>query len=377
MTPPGLGRRGGFDKTYRGLAAVSRVKAAFVLVLAIAFAGCLGGEARTEWAYADTQLAALADDGRTGRGVTVAILDTGINLGHPALSHLKDGKHDNGELVAFRDYLTNKEGIGAAVDEDGHGTHVLGVISARGSSFMDKLAYGGVDLRGGAPNVRLVVARVCGADGCLAEALPRAVEWAVDQGADVLSLSLGGERAPSLLGSQRDQLSSAVNAAIDRGVVVVASAGNEGTAHGDVSAPADVPGVIAVGAVDKSGAVWEGSSRGAPTDCRSVPLVGSQGRCPPHQKPELVAPGVDILGPWSGTSYVRATGTSQACPFVTAAVALILEGRQDLGNREAVMEVKRALVESAKPTSGQDLPHDTASGYGLLQAKAALNAYRT
>ena len=352
--------------------------AAVLLVVLVASSGCLGGEARTEWAYSSTQLADLADEGRTGAGVTVAILDTGINLGHPSLDHLRDGKEDNGEVVAFRDFIDGRDGVANAFDDDGHGSHVAGIISARGSSFGDKLAYGGVDLKGGAPSVRLVIGRVCGGDTCKADSIPGAIQWAVAQGADVLSLSLGGERGSNLLGLQRDALTNAVNAAIDSGVVVVASAGNDGETASDVAVPADVPGVIAVGAVDDNLDVWSGSNRGANMPCQTTPVLGTRsGRCSPDQKPELVAPGVDILSAWTGSSYVRATGTSQACPFVTSAIALVLEGRADLRDRSDVEQVKRAFTETAGAITGQAQPHDLAAGYGLLQAKAAFDAYRS
>jgi subtilisin family serine protease len=349
---------------------------AVALLTALVLSGCLGGEKRTQWAFTSTQITDMAALGRTGQGVTVAILDTGINLNHPSLSHLHDGNVANGEVVAYHDYIDGSDGVAAAQDHDGHGSHVAGIIAAHGSSTSDKLAYGGVDLLGGAPNVRLVIARVCGGDTCKTDAIPTAVTWAVNQGADVISLSLGGERADNLFGLQSDQLTNAINAAIDSGVVVVASAGNEGTKQGDVAAPADIPGVIAVGAVDSDLSVWSDSNRGADMPCQTVPVVGTQnGRCPPNEKPELVAPGVDILSAWAGSSYVRATGTSQACPFVTSVVALILEGRPDLPNRAAVMDLKQSLIETARPIEGQHQPHDLAAGYGLVQAKAAYNDY--
>ncbi|HJQ93745.1 MAG TPA: S8 family serine peptidase, partial [Candidatus Thermoplasmatota archaeon] len=172
---------------------MNRLAVAMVLLLALpVLAGCLGsGGGRTGWAYDVSQLEAVNDGGRTGRGVRIAILDTGINVHHPSMDHLRDGDESNGELVAFRDFLGTAQGASAAFDHDGHGTHVAGIITARGSSSLDRL--GGIDLKGGAPDALLLSARVCSQDSCDASTLPTAIKWAVAQGADVVSLSLGGE----------------------------------------------------------------------------------------------------------------------------------------------------------------------------------------
>jgi subtilisin family serine protease len=361
---------------------------ATLAVLAFAGAGCLGGlggSGRTEWAYDDAQLDAVAAQGRTGAGVTVAFLDTGIDVRHPSLDHLRDGDRADGELVAFRDFLGSAQGAEDAFDDDGHGTHVAGILAARGSSRTDKL--GGIDLRGGAPSVLLVVGRVCSADACDPTILPLAIDWAVAQGADVVSLSLGGQFGLRDLLQER-AIEASVARAVDAGVVVIASAGNKGPDNTDVESPSQLPDVIAVGAVDRRGQVAAFSSRGddAGNPCSSLlPLPGPLGgRCYPDQKPEIVAPGVDILSTWAGNAegspcagedYCVASGTSQATPFVTAAVALMLEGKGDLPGRAAVERVKQVLVDTAAPVEGQALPHDEAAGYGRLQAEAAIVAY--
>jgi subtilisin family serine protease len=352
------------------------------LALAALLSGCLGGgSGRTEWAYHDSQIAQLADQGRTGRGVTVAFLDTGLNVRHPSLAHLADGNRDNGELVGFRDFLGTATTVAAAFDDSGHGTHVTGVVSARGSSGLDKL--GGIDLRGGAPDALVLSARVCNRDQCDADAIPLAIQWAVAQGADVVSLSLGGQFGLSDL-AQQLAIRDAVARAVDAGVVIIASAGNKGDdpSSSDVESPADLPDIIAVGAVGPDGQVAPFSSRGSSqaNTCRfanplPVPISDVTGRCYPDQKPELVAPGVGILSAWTGDDYVRADGTSQATPFVTAAVALLLQGKPDLGGRADVERVKLALVATAQPVPGQTEPHDPAAGYGLLQAADAVRAY--
>lgn len=347
------------------------------IAVVVLLSGCLGSSGgRTEWAYSSTQLDLLASQGRTGLGVTVAFLDTGINTRHPSMDHLRDGDHLDGELIAFRDFLGTANGPESAFDDDGHGTHVAGILVAKGSGGgLDKL--GGIDLRGGAPNVLLIVARVCSAEACDATILPAAIQWAVAQGADVVSLSLGGQFGLRDV-LQQNAIEQAVQAAVDSGVVVIASAGNKGPDNADVESPSDIPDVISVGAIDSRGRVADFSSRGddGSNPCRGLPLPGPiAGRCYPDQKPELVAPGVGILSAWTKDLYVRADGTSQATPFVTAAVALMLEGKGDLAGRSAVERVKRVLVDTALPVDGQTEPHDEAAGYGRLQAESAVRAY--
>lgn len=362
---------------------------ALVAILSVAGAGCLdglGGSGRTEWAFDSSQLDGAASAGRTGTGVTVAFLDTGIDVRHPSLDHLADGDRADGELIAFRDFLGSAQGPEDAFDDDGHGTHVAGILAARGSSRVDKL--GGIDLQGGAPEVLLVVGRVCDLEACDPTILPLAIDWAVAQGADIVSLSLGGQFGLRDLLQER-AIEAAVAQAVDSGVVVIASAGNKGPDNTDVESPSGLRDVISVGAVDRRGQVAAFSSRGddAGNPCRAlpVPLPGPiAGRCYPDQKPELVAPGVDILSAWAGNAdgspcagedYCVASGTSQATPFVTAAVALMLEGKGDLPGRAAVERVKQVLVDTAAPVDGQVLPHDEAAGYGRLQAEAAIAAY--
>lgn len=340
-----------------------------VLLLTVALAGCLG-DARTEWAYEDTQFNEVT---KTGKGVRVGILDTGIDVGHPSMDHLVDADKNNGELMGFKDFIGGITGVENAYDDNGHGTHVVGIMAAQGSTFGDKLLYGGIDLKGAAPNAQFYVAKVCGKEDCPDAAITQGLNWLSSQQVDVVSMSLGGEKFPITIG---DQVRNAVNSLIDDGIVVVASAGNGGPDNTDVDEPADIQGVIAVGAIQQDGNVWDGSSRGnneGQNECRGGILGNQLGRCDPHKKPEIVAPGVSILSAWIDGSYVKATGTSQAAPFVASAVALMLEGNAQLQNRADVYEVKLALASSAKQMANTD--HDSAYGYGILQTKDAIAAY--
>lgn len=356
------------------------IVAAVALLALPVLAGCIGGEGHSEWAYDVTQLDAARDDGYTGAGIRVGVVDTGIDVTHPSMDHLVDGDDSNGELKGFRDYLRDRFGVDHAHDASGHGTHVTGIISARGSSFQDRLLYGGIDLRGGSQDVLLYVAKVCDEETCSSSALTESLRWMRQQDLDVVSLSLGGQRNPLAI---NDANRNEINAMIDAGTVVIASAGNSGPCGeettSDVDAPADIRGVIAVGAIDDDLEVSCISSRGnngGTNACRTSVFGQQLGRCDPNKKPELVAPGVDILSAWKDGQYVRATGTSQAAPFVTSAVALMLEARGvSLDSREQVMQVKQVLADTARDLQGQSTPHDPAAGYGLVQATAAIDAY--
>jgi minor extracellular protease Epr len=339
---------------------------AFLTVLTLvgvvfAGSGCLGIE-RTEWAFRSTQIHELQVDGLTGEGVTVGIVDSGIDLDHPALRHVT--------LVAWRDYVGERP---EAYDDSGHGTHVAGILAARASTGQ-WLAGGKVG--GVSPGVDLVVAKACGAETCDPGAVERAIDFVVDNGADIVVLSLGGRQAILNLGESHVR---AVERAAAKGVFVVAAAGNSGSDWGDVNTPASARLAIAVGAVDEDLRVANFSSRGSERENQGPLGTGLTGRSDPHRKPELVAPGVEILSTYSDGGYARASGTSQAAPFVAGVIALMLEDQPQWkrsgsmgGGEGAVVTLKQVLTESALPVPGQRTPHDNAAGYGLVQAVDAL-----
>ncbi len=302
--------------------------------------------ARSEWAFAMTQVDALQARGLTGSGVVVCLVDTGIDLGHPDLARVP--------VLAWRDFV--KRGA-SPYDDDGHGTAMAGLIAGRGA------------LRGVAPGVSLIVAKALDSRGRGTSAgLAAAIDFCVDpnrdgnpaDGAGVVSLSLAA--ATNL--TVGNDLTVAVASALASGVVVVASAGNDGLADdGDVQSPASIPGVIAVGSVDDHGAIARFSSIGA-----------EAGRTDPDRKPELVAPGVDLLTTAHGGGYRLVSGTSASAAFVSGAIALILEGRpgavrSNTANTPAA--IKAILTSTAERLPGQRVPHDPHYGYGLVQVASA------
>ena len=296
--------------------------------------------------------------GLDGTGVRVCIVDSGIDTSHKDLSGIN--------LVAWRDFVNNQE---QPYDDQGHGTSMAGILVADGW------------MKGVAPEVELVVAKALsgngtGDDGIVADA----IDWCVDQGSHIISLSLGG--APGLLPFNpfggRDS-SDAADDAIDQGIVVIAAAGNDGGPDddGDVAYPSSERLVISVGGHTEDGSHWSGSSTGD-NNGNLLPLILP--RQDPHKKPEVVAPaeGVPVVnndGTWSIVD-----GTSAATVFVTGAIALLLEaqpslaGNETSGSSASVIQIKQALMDTAKPQPGQD-GHDDDYGYGMLQIENLINSF--
>lgn len=303
-----------------------------------------------EWAFTMTQVADLRARGLDGSGEVVCLVDTGIERDHPALRAVP--------VLGWRDFVNGRT---SAYDDDGHGTSMAAILAARGP------------LEGVAPGVALLVAKVLDASGRgTSGSLAQAVAFCADpdgdgdprDGASVISLSLAVTATDLPVGSD---VAAAVNAALERGIVVVASAGNDGLADdGDVQRPASIAGVLAVGAVDSFGAVARFSSMGS-----------SVGRSDPDRKPELVAPGVDLLSAGRAGTYRLVSGTSISAAFVAGVVALLLQAHPALagaGTYAGVVAVKEALTATAAPGAGQAMPHDPRFGYGIVRAQAASDA---
>ncbi len=253
--------------------------------------------------------------GLRGNGITIAVVDTGVDVNHPDLA---------GRVAATSDFT----GQGFS-DNHGHGTHVCGIAAGNGS------ASGG-QYTGVAPQATLIVAKVLKADGGgLTSDVMAGVEWAVNQRARVINLSLGSS-GPA---DGTDALSAACDAAWARGVVVCVAAGNDGPSSGTVGSPGAARKVITVGATDDVDAIASFSSRGPTQDRR--------------QKPDICFPGVGIAAPRAaGTSmgsvvddhYTRASGTSMATPHASGSAALILQANPGF----TPDQVKGRLMETAK-----------------------------
>jgi serine protease AprX len=283
----------------------------------------------------------LAVDDYTGRGVTVAVLDTGIDPNHRSIDDLDDDiTTADPKIKAFKDFVNGRE---EAYDDHGHGTFCASLIAGTG------------DAAGVAPGSSLVVVKVMDSYGAcyLSDAL-KALDWILenqkDLGIDVISFSVGGEEASD--GSTL--LDAACDRMVEAGIAVAVAAGNLGPSTRSIVTPGTAERVITVGAVDPSGNVFERSSRGPTPDDRI--------------KPDLVAVGVDVASARSGTLRGETTmsGTSMGAPQVAGAAAILKEKQPDLDPAG----IKRVLLKSADDI-GPSGPDNT-FGYGLLNLNFAL-----
>ena len=296
-----------------------------------------------------------------GSGVDVCIVDTGIDLSHPDLSHL--------ELAGWSDFVNSR---GTPYDDEGHGTAMVGILVAKNL------------LPGLAPGIELHIAKAITKTGSGTDTdIADAVDWCVNRDVDIISLSLGGAQGIDFIIIETDDLEAAVNRALDAGIFVVAAAGNDGGPDddGDVASPGSVEDVICVGAIDVDGTIWGNSSVGnnAFNPPENWNLLGRQD---PDKKPELVAPGQKLAvlnAQIGGTSakYAWGSGTSGATVWVSAAIAHLLQERPDLqhdgaaGGRATVEDVKDWVRDSVQPKEGQT-GHDEYYGYGRLRVDALL-----
>lgn len=291
--------------------------------------------------------------GLDGNGVVLCIVDSGIDLNHPDLRNL--------ELMGWWDSVN---GLDDPYDDEGHGTAMSGIIVADGG------------LTGISRGVDLLVAKAIDDEGQgSASTVADSVDWCVQQGADIISLSLGGGQSFGSGLFTTDQLEQSVEEALDSGVFVIASAGNDGEDDdGDVGSPGSVEDVICVGGITRSGSIWSGSSEGDndgrlwpnPILPRSNPDKKPEIVAPGHEVPVLMASGVENNGWWGWSS-----GTSAATAWISGSLALLLQDNPDLksGNstdRQAIESVKEAITQASQMKEGQD-SHDEHYGYGHLR----------
>ncbi len=260
----------------------------------------------------------------TGRGVTVAVIDSGVDGSHADLV---------GQVLPGID-LVDESGDGQS-DPVGHGTTVAGLIAGRND---DK--HGVVGL---APNVKILPVRVLDEENRYDDALivAKGVRWAVDNGAQVVNLSLGGT-------GDSPALAAALDYAFAKDVVVVACTGNTGTAASDeVWYPAREPGVVAVAGTDRdTDTMWSRSITGPET--------------------VLTAPATGLLGARPG-GYWRVEGTSFAAPLVSATAALIRSHWPEMTAGDVVNRLINTARDLGEPG------RDDRFGFGMVNPLAALN----
>ena len=270
--------------------------------------------------------------GARGAGVTVAILDTGVDYLHPALG---EGFGPGFKVMGGYDFVN---GDADPMDDSGHGTHVAGIIAANSA-----------DLSGVAPDASLIAYKVLDRNGggWTSDVLA-GIERTVDPNGDgdlsdhvaVANMSLGGP------GYSDDAKSRAVDSAVSAGVVFVVAAGNLGSFQ-SVSSPGTADAAITVGATNFQDALAPFSSKGPPAARYGI-------------KPDVVAPGVDVRSAKAGGGTLVASGTSMAAPHVAGAAALL----RALHPEWTPSEVKSALVTTAAPVAEEVM----AAGAGRIDA---------
>ncbi|MFI9585681.1 S8 family peptidase [Streptomyces sp. NPDC052236] len=280
--------------------------------------------------------------GYDGKGVRIAVLDTGVDETHPDLQGRQEAEQN------FSDAADAKDRVG-------HGTHVASIAAGTGAKSEGKY-------RGVAPGARILDGKVLDDKGNgWTSGVLAGVEWAAAQNADVINLSLGGPDTPEL-----DPLEEAVNKlSAERGILFVTAAGNSGPKPGSIGSPGSADAALTVAAVEKNDFFAGFSGRG--------PRLGDGAL-----KPDITAPGVNIVAASAPGSiiaeqegedppgYVALSGTSMATPHVAGAAALLKQQHPDWTSRE----LKAALANSAKPGDADVF----AQGNGRVDVAAALKA---
>lgn len=303
------------------------------------------------------------EQGYFGRGVGVAVVDTGIAL------H-KDFVEGGNRVIAFVDFISRKA---EAYDDNGHGTHVAGIIG--GSGYSSKGKYMGI-----APECNFIGVKVLDqrGDGNISDVLA-GLQWIIDNrkkyNIRIVNISVGTSAKDNL--DENSLLVQGVNAVWDSGIVVVVAAGNNGPGPMSISTPGISRKVITVGSSDDNVAVEVfGSNR----------TKDYSGRGPTPfciKKPDIVAPGSNIIScnisrytarnksadlslsaADNPMMYTIKSGTSMATPVVSGAIALLLSAQPELSNREVKLRLRGCAVDLGQ--------HWEKQGWGLLNISSLL-----
>ena len=267
----------------------------------------------------------LHDQGITGKGVTVCVIDTGIAQ-HPDFE---------GRIVGFKDMVNGRT---EPYDDQGHGTHCTGICAGSGKTSKGK--YTGV-----APEASIVGVKVLdrNGSGSLSNVI-KGVQWAVENkdklNIDVISMSLGGYVSQSY---KDDPVVQAVEAAHAAGISCVVAAGNEGPGSGTIGSPGNAPHAITVGALDDKGTVDRSDD--------DLAYFSSRGpsRIDKLEKPDILAPGVDITAAsHKGKGYVTMSGTSMATPFAAGVDVLMHQVKPNISPDQ----VKEIMMKNADALEG-------------------------
>lgn len=279
--------------------------------------------------------------------ITVAVLDTGIGR-HPDLT---------GKLLCFRDFVKNRN---LMYDNNGHGTHVCGILSGNGS-LSDKY-------RGIAPNARLVVGKVLDDNGDgMTESMLQGLQWVLDirekYGIRILNISVGIGNLTEL--EKENALKEKIEEVWDSGIVVICAAGNKGPESGSISSVGGSSKVITVGCHD--GVFGRDNAK------RCETYSGRGIFASPIRKPDVVAPGTDIIScnvhhqKFHGNirnGYIAKSGTSMATSIVSGGVALLLQKYPNMDNNSVKQKLTYTATDLGEAWNKQ--------GWGMINVKRLL-----
>ncbi len=258
-----------------------------------------------------------------GLGVDVAVLDTGAKVDHPDLKN---------RVAQCKDFTKGLLVRNGCKDDNGHGTHVSGTILADAGSD-------GKGVYGVAPQAKLFAYKVCDSSGsCWSDDIAAAIDYAGSNGVEVISMSLGSDVESSLI---RDAISR------NSQVLIVAAAGNDGSALGSIDYPGANANIVAVGAIDVNENVADWSSRG----------INDGDYLIEEREVEFGAPGVNVESTWNTGGYRVLSGTSMATPHVSGLAAKLWQG--------SALLTRAYLQERAKLHDLDSPGDDAATGFGL------------
>lgn len=283
------------------------------------------------------QLKRIYSRGITGRGITAAVLDTGI-YAHP------DFLIPQNRILYFQDFIRNRRG---PFDDNGHGTHVSGIIASGGRIF-------GESNIGVAPESAIVMLKVLEKDGSgKIENMVKGMEWILENyekyGIRIVNISVGMP-VKDIENPEEDVLVKKVEKLWDAGLVVIVAAGNDGPNPHTITSPGTSKKVITVGTGKESGGEYSGQG----------PVLGT---C--VCKPDIIAPATNIISCDNhGKSYKKRSGTSMATPMVSGVVALLLSNEPWLSNRDVKIRLMQSAIDCGLTKSRQ--------GWGLLNPEGML-----
>ncbi|WP_409471626.1 type VII secretion-associated serine protease mycosin [Streptomyces sp. HC307] len=300
-----------------------------VLLVGVAGAPAHAETTREQQWHLDAMKAEQMWQTSTGEGITVAVIDTGVDPSNPDLV---------GRVLDGKDYASRRPGD-EHTDFDGHGTGMAGLIAGTGAYGGGKGAFGL------APGAKILPIRLPGTVDIspfeTSAYLSKAIRYAADSGAQVINISMNG-------GSDSPDLNAAVRHALDKGSLIFAAVGNDGAKGYDIGYPAAVPGIVGVAAVGRDLRRTAESQQGSRVD--------------------MAAPGKDMVHACGGeTGLCKTNGTSDATAIASASAALIWSKHENWSNNQVLRVMLNTI---GAPTDGAK--RNDSIGYGIVRPRIAL-----